>query len=313
MITNNETNFVYVSGLLKTKAQTFFNDLKRILSENDIPLKELTYTKDIWSRDYMPVQINNNTFLKYHYDPDYLKSKKHIHSRTNTNEVWNWLTKNHHTNLKSKHSLLVLDGGNVVKNKDKVILTDKIFTENFNLYVSQASRVSQKQKELIIEMIKNDLEVNEAIIVPRLSGDWLGHTDGMVRFLDEDEDEVLVNDFDFLLNDSEVCDNLKSQIRKFYSILENNYKLKIYRIPYYEYPNDKFEGHATANGCYINYLRVKDLVILPQFNKPKEDEDALEKFKEIFEPKGIKVEPIDVTEVSRHQGVINCVTWNIKI
>ncbi|MEK0337974.1 MAG: agmatine deiminase family protein, partial [Nitrosopumilus sp.] len=287
----------------------FFSELKRILLDYNIQLRELEYTNDIWCRDYMPVQINNNTFLKYRYDPDYLKSKEHIHSRTNTNEVWNWLTKHHHTCLKNNHSMLVLDGGNVVKSKDKVILTDKIFTENFNLNVSEATHVTSKQKEFIIEMIKNDMEVTDVIIVPRLSGDWLGHTDGMVRFLNENE--VLVSNFDFLLNDPEISEHLKSQIRKFYSILENDHKLKIHKMPYYEYPDDKHEGHHTANGCYINYLQVKNLVILPRFGKPKEDKDALKKFKVIFKPKGIKVESVDATEVSRHQGVINCVTWNI--
>ena len=311
MITENETNLVYASGILKNKAPIFFSELNRILSDYNIPLRELEYTNDIWSRDFMPVQINNNTFLKYRYDPDYLKSKEHIHSRTNTNEVWNWFTKHHHTNLKSNHSMLVLDGGNVVKSKDKVILTDKVFTENFNLNVSEATHVTSKQKEFIIEMIKNDLEVQEVIIVPRLSGDWLGHTDGMVRFLNENE--VLVSNFDFLLKDPEISEHLKSQIRKFYSILENDHKLKIHKMPYYEYPDDKHDGHSTANGCYINYLQVNSLVILPQFNKPVEDKDALKKFKEIFKPKGIKVEPIDATEVTKHQGVINCVTWNIKL
>ena len=311
MITENETNLVYVSEKLKNKAPIFFSELKKILSDCNVPLNELEYTKDIWCRDFMPVQINDNTFLKYRYDPDYLKSKEHIHSRTNTNEVWNWLTKHHHANLKSNHSMLVLDGGNVVKSKDKVILTDKVFTENFNLNVSETTHVTSKQKEFIIEMIKNDMEVNEVIIVPRLSGDWLGHTDGMVRFLNENE--VLVSNFDFLLNDPEISEHLKSQIRKFYSILENDHKLKIFKMPYYEYPDDKHECQHTANGCYINYLQVKNLVILPRFCKPKEDEDALKKFRDIFKSKGVKVEPIDATEVSRHQGVINCVTWNIKI
>jgi len=311
MITENETNLVYVSGILKNKAPIFFSELNRILSYYNIPLRELEYTNDIWCRDYMPIQINNNTFLKYRYDPDYLKSKEHIHSRTNTNKVWNWLTKHHYTNLKSNYSMLVLDGGNVVKSKDKVILTDKVFTEIFNLNVSEAAHVTSKQKEFIIGMIKNDMEVTDVIIVPRLSGDWLGHTDGMVRFLDENM--VLVSNFDFLLTDPQTSDLLKSQIKKFYSILEDDYNLKIKKVPYYEYPDDNHDGHSTANGCYINYLQVKSLVILPQFKKTKEDKDALKKFREIFKPKGIKVEPVDATEVSKHQGVINCVTWNIKL
>ena len=37
--------------------------------------------KDIWTRDFMPIQLEENVFLKYQYAPDYLvkieKEKNH--------------------------------------------------------------------------------------------------------------------------------------------------------------------------------------------------------------------------------------------
>jgi hypothetical protein len=39
----------------------------------DIEWGEIEGTKDIWIRDYMPIQLSDDKFLVYKYDPDYLK------------------------------------------------------------------------------------------------------------------------------------------------------------------------------------------------------------------------------------------------
>ena len=55
MITDNETNFLYLSDQL-CQRQSFFNDLTGILFKRGINFGMLPHTKDIWSVDYMPVQ-----------------------------------------------------------------------------------------------------------------------------------------------------------------------------------------------------------------------------------------------------------------
>lgn len=46
-----------------------------------IASKKIKLTNDYWARDYMPIQLGENEFLKYRYYPDYLvksKNKKDI-------------------------------------------------------------------------------------------------------------------------------------------------------------------------------------------------------------------------------------------
>ncbi|MBK9357023.1 MAG: peptidylarginine deiminase-like protein [Bacteroidales bacterium] len=59
MITDAETNFVYFSGLLKEKPkyQDFNNRLMDVLKKHSISYSYLPGTRDIWCRDYMPVQV----------------------------------------------------------------------------------------------------------------------------------------------------------------------------------------------------------------------------------------------------------------
>jgi len=66
----------------------------------------------------------------------------------------------------------------------------------------------------------------------------------------------------------------------------------------------------SADGVYINYLHVGNLVVVPQF-KMKEDKIALQTFNEIFGSK-YSVVPFDAGWIAKYGGVLNCVSWTIK-
>ena len=118
MITDFETNIIYFSELLKTEerfAKTF-GEITSILKTVDIEPKLLPKTKDIWARDYMPIQITENKFVEYRYDPDYLQG--------NSDEIETRELKTYpdivcdSINLKTVKTDIILDGGNVVKHKN---------------------------------------------------------------------------------------------------------------------------------------------------------------------------------------------------
>ncbi|GAB6044508.1 hypothetical protein JCM11957_01060 [Caminibacter profundus] len=81
-------------------------------------------------------------------------------------------------------------------------MTDKIFSENPSI-----------ERNKLIEKIKNLLEVDELIIIPKQPWDMFGHTDGLIRFIDENT--VLVNDLSL-----ESRSYTKSKISKFLDILD---------------------------------------------------------------------------------------------
>lgn len=69
-------NTVYISSLLKKKFPTAAKELISVLDKHNIIVKELTNTKDIWCRDYMPIQNRLGELVQFKYNPSYLKGKK---------------------------------------------------------------------------------------------------------------------------------------------------------------------------------------------------------------------------------------------
>lgn len=81
-VTDNMTNTVCYSSLLHGESSGLDSQLRvkmyAALKESVKTLKhyDLRNTRDIWSRDYMPVQLTENLFLNYTYSPDYLSDQK---------------------------------------------------------------------------------------------------------------------------------------------------------------------------------------------------------------------------------------------
>jgi agmatine deiminase len=91
MITDRETNFVYVSDLLKVKCNSVFTQLMQWFHRLEIGFSTLMKTKDLWVVDFMPLQIKEDHFVQFTYDPDYLKPMKYQNTKTDSHEVCNLL------------------------------------------------------------------------------------------------------------------------------------------------------------------------------------------------------------------------------
>ena len=63
------TDTVFFSDLLPERCPTLYQSLDKILKENDIDHRLLSHTKDIWCRDYMPIQTSEKRFVFYKYNP----------------------------------------------------------------------------------------------------------------------------------------------------------------------------------------------------------------------------------------------------
>lgn len=65
MIADKETNFVYLSNLLKEKCPEEFKQLKHWFDKFEIDNDTLPNTKDLWVVDFMPLQVRQDYFLQY--------------------------------------------------------------------------------------------------------------------------------------------------------------------------------------------------------------------------------------------------------
>ncbi len=131
MITDNLTSAVYFSDFLPKKCPTLNQHLVKALDENWIRYAYLSETKDIWCRDFMPIQIAEDRFVFCKYTPNYLQDAKSINLQTNPEDVLQ-ASQNHLTHVlqNAVKTDLVLDGDNVVKCGNTIVMTEKVFAEN---------------------------------------------------------------------------------------------------------------------------------------------------------------------------------------
>jgi agmatine/peptidylarginine deiminase len=269
---------VYMSEILKKKYPDTCNRLISILEKHKVKYSFLKATKDIWCRDYMPVQTPSGKLIQFTYDPSYLRDNKEWEdSRSDVKEVCRL------NNIEALFSDINLDGGNVLICDGRAIISDRVFSEN-----------PDRDKDEIVKELGQLLEC-EIIIIPAENDDMTGHADGMVRFVNRNI--ILGN-------------NLEAEYKywreRMQKVIEK-YNLKYINMPFFV-PKDS-KHPLSAVGVYVNYLEVDNLIVLPVFGK-EEDNQAITIIKEAFPGKA--VETIDYNDVALEGGLLNCTTWVIK-
>jgi agmatine deiminase len=275
MVPDHDTNTVFISGLLPKRHPAVAQALKAALGDR---LRTIPGTKDIWCRDFMPIQLAPDQFIQFRYEPDHLEDYPHL--RTEDGARLLELTKD------CVRSHLVIDGGNIVRWDDTAIMTDRAFDENIG-----------HEPAALRQRLRKDLEVDRLMLIPQEPKDDIGHADGMVRFVHRDT--VLVNDY------SEANPAFGRRLAKELA----RHRLKAIPFPYC--PTEKpgrDSGIASAMGVYINFLQVEGMILCPAFGR-HEDDSALNALSKCFPRQ--QIIPLPCTDLAMGGGVLNCVTWNI--
>ena len=278
MISDSDTNFLYLADCLPEFQPAFTERLTKVLQDLKIPYDFLSNTKDIWTKDFMPIQMRKDDFVQFTYDPDYLKSLKYQHLRSDTDDVCQ------NIDLVPKKSSVVLDGGNIISTSSKVIMCDKVFSENQHLSKSQ-----------LTDELLDLLETDQIIFIPWDKNDFTGHADGMVRFVDDNT--VIINE----------STNENPEIEKQLRSILKDARLDIIEIPYKPTCDPTF---VSAKGLHLNYLQMKQAILVPVFNQASDDK-AMRLLENIFA--GQNIVAIECNEISADGGVLNCISWNILV
>ncbi len=181
MITDSQTNTVFFSDLLPKKCPVLNQSIAEVLRKHRIPFDYLLSTKDIWCRDYMPIQIAKNRFVLYEYTPDYLQDARYHRLQTSTTEVLQ-ASGIQHLLQNSTKTGLVIDGGNIVKCGDTVVMTEKVFAEN-----KDKSRI--EVEGLLKQAFQCDI-----LFLPWDRKEVFGHSDGVVHCLGDGK--ILLTNYD---------------------------------------------------------------------------------------------------------------------
>ena len=64
MIPDWETDGVYFSRLLAKRDRTLYGRLTKVLTDHGVQVRLLEGTRDVWARDYCPVQVTKSSFVK---------------------------------------------------------------------------------------------------------------------------------------------------------------------------------------------------------------------------------------------------------
>ncbi|MBR5664357.1 MAG: agmatine deiminase family protein, partial [Bacteroidales bacterium] len=279
MTTDSLTNTVYFSGMLPEKCPQLNAQITEALQKHGIPYSYLSETKDIWCRDFMPIQVEEERLVFYKYTPDYLQDTAyHLKLQTEPEKVF--IAEENHFGgmLKFRKDIdLVLDGGNVVKCGDTVVMTDKIFVENRDKTPAEVERI-------LCDAFQCDI-----LFLP-WDGERYGHSDGIVHYVGDGK-ILLTNYQDFS----------KHFYYRFRKVLDK--KFEVITLKY------KVKRHRERSWCYINFLQVGKLVLVPQLGT-EEDRQALEQIEKALPC--CDVVGISALEAVRKGGALNCISWNIK-
>lgn len=276
MIADWDTDRLFLSDRLENAFPALFASLRSTLT--DVTIGIIPGTFDIWCRDYMPVQLAKSSFCQFVYQPDYLRDYPHLITPPDSCRL--------SFMQDYRQEPIVLDGGNVVASRTRVILTDKIYEENPAI---ERPGLRSRLEEIFQA---------ECIIIPKEPYDSVGHSDGVVRFIAEDR--VLVNDY------SGVDPGYGTRLR---NLLETK-GLEVDTLPMFqEMGRRQPDDLDSAVGLYINYLRVGDVVVVPGYSRT-EDEAALEKVRQVMP--NARVYQLPCRSLAEEGGVLNCVSWTIK-
>jgi agmatine deiminase len=276
MITDSQTNYLYLADCLPASHPLFYAEMCTKMHEAGIAHELLSGTRDIWAVDYMPVQVSATEYVQFRYYPDYLRTKKWERTITDTTQVCNSL------GLSPMRSNIIVDGGNVVRSADTVIMCDKVFRENPDV-----------PERILIKQLQELLGVDRMVFIPQDRYDFTGHADGIVRFLDADT--VLIN------SDTGDDPHFNTALR----MSLHNAGLNYIEVPYV--PDNT--SNDSAIGLYLNYLQMENVIMLPVFGM-KEDEEAVRQFETLF-PRSTII-PLMCNDIARKGGVLNCISWNVK-
>ena len=280
MTTDNLTTTVYFSDLLPKKCPILNQHIVEAMEANKIRYAYLSETKDIWCRDFMPIQIDKDRFVFYKHTPDYLQSPYYRRLQTNLKKVFQASQNRLERVAQNAITIdLVLDGGNVVKCGDTVVITEKVFAEN------------KDKTRTEVDRILKDAFQSDILFLPWDRKETFGHSDGVVHHAGDGK--ILLTNYD----DSSIY-----YYRRFRKALEKHFEV----IPL-KYATKRQHVRSWA---YINFLQVGKLGLVPQLGL-EEDKQALEQIANALPD--YEVVGIPALESVRRGGGLNCISWNVLL
>lgn len=276
-----DLRYLYVADKLAEWYPSVYEQLKEIVGDN---LKVIPGCKDVWARDFMPLNGCDGSLISFDYNPDYLLRKHEDEYRTSQKELLYDVKLYNGRQLTygqgKEERAVVLDGGNVVSCGDKVIVCDKIVLENDALE-SRGDFKARLEKQLGSEVVFVPWDYTE---------EPFGHADGYAVYLGGNR--VMMNNS--AQSNPEYAARLKS------SLVDAGFEVVEFCL----------KNRSFNDWVYINYVQWGDLILVPALGL-KDDEEA-QQF--ISKATGLPLGKIKLVKMPKSLiemgGALHCCTWN---
>jgi agmatine deiminase len=192
----------------------------------------------------------------------------------------------------------ILEGGAIDVNGFGQLLT----TESVLLNPKRNAGLSKKDYE---ELFLKHLGVDQVIWLKNglIADDTDGHIDNVARFINKNT-VLLASCHPHNPNYSDLSRN-KEILTSTYI---NEEKINIIELPL---PDPVFHNGQNLPASYLNFLITNNLILVPSYNQPKNDDRALNILKNDF-PNHC-VEPFNCSDFLIEGGAIHCLTMNLPL
>ncbi len=177
------------------------------------------------------------------------------------------------------------------------LASTRVFTDN------PKWNINQIEKELIAK-----LGISKVYFIPEHPYDFTGHVDGLSRLVDSKT--ILVNnlsqEYQNALDERKTARGklMLNWTHSFKAAIQNT-SLEVLELTYDAHENTGMD----AKGVYMNFLKAGKNIFMPTFDSSRNDQIAAKQLSEIF--KDCQIHSIPASELDKHGGIINCITWQI--
>ena len=284
MITDQITNTIYFSDQLEIECPQVFEAISA-LKEKGLPIRFFSGARSMWARDYMPIQVAPDKFVAFKYLPDYLLNPKYRDTLTeNAADIARGIVG---AEVEVIETDIIVDGGNVIKCDNAVIMVDKVVQANPHYSTSK----------LLAELTR--LFGCEVFLIPWDEEEGIyGHADGILRYIGSGE--LLYAKYP----DNRYMKKVRHVLEQHFS---NSHSIWM--------PGSAAKCREKDQWSYINYIRTRDYILLPALSPKadcKEDKAVLRQFELRFPdyPKE-NIIPVYALPALKKEGGLHCCSWNI--
>jgi agmatine/peptidylarginine deiminase len=239
----------------------------------------------IWVRDYFPINVDGK-FKLFKPCTDYMDMyQREFYDNYDFNQLAMFVSN------KVKKVDLILDGGNAIFNDKLLFTTEKVYKDNYN-----------KSKREVNKILQESFNGRKVIVLKTEDSkyDPVGHSDGLVNFLDNDT--LFVSDYRKI--DKELHHHNRRQIGDLVEsvILPQYFVDKVTSI-------DEENEWYDIEGCYVNFIGTKTSLIFPKF-KRKEYNDQIKEIVTKHDKLKRKLHFINSSAVTKYGGGLHCITYD---